>query len=397
MTQTRRQPAAAPARERGKPPRILAYGPLPPPYGGQAISFALLTDGLRAGGQWRVDVVNVGVPDWQPGQFTARRVQKTVATVLQSLARIPRADLLYLTIGGSRIAFLRDAVLVWWAWFWRKPIVARMDGGAFHLLYLDSPRWFRLAMRHTIARLTTLQALSPRIGETLKAIPGAPSRLEVVPDGTEEKLGIAPKSLPRDGPLRLLFLSQLMFDKGYADLMEAAKLLRERHPSLNIRLDFTGEFLVDPRFFPSKDAAREDFWRRVRSLGLEPVTVHHGLVTGEAKDRLLRDCHLFVLPTYYRFEGTPRSIREALSYAMPVVSTDWSGIPDLVADGVEGYLVPPQRPDLLMEALAKAVTTPERFASLSERAYARFQREFTVKAHVDKMGESFRRAMAKRR
>ncbi|MBM3946937.1 MAG: hypothetical protein FJ315_06010, partial [SAR202 cluster bacterium] len=122
MTQTRDAMAAL-TGTRAKKPRVLAYGPLPPPYGGQAISFALLTEGLRATGEWDVRVVNVGVPDWQPRQLSFRRLWRTASTLLNALAEVPFAGVFYLTIGGSRAAFLRDAALVWWAWLWRRPVV----------------------------------------------------------------------------------------------------------------------------------------------------------------------------------------------------------------------------------------------------------------------------------
>jgi len=393
MTQTQRRPAAAPAKERGKPPRVLAYGPLPPPYGGQAISFALLTEGLRAGGQWRVDVVNVAVPDWQPGQFTARRVLATLGIIARTVARLPRADLFYLTIGQSPAAFLRDALLVWTAWLLGKPVVARVDGGAFHELYQGRGWWLRLAVRSTVRRITRLQALSDVLKQRFLAIPGLEGRIEVVPDGAETPADVSPKQLQANGPVRLLYLSNLTFDKGYPELLTAAGLLRQHLSDKDVRLEFAGDFLVDPAFFASVEDAKADFWLRVKEGGLDERVQYHGVVTGQAKDQLLRDCHLFVLPTYYRYEGTPRSIREALSYGMPVIATQWSGIPDMITHGENGLLVPPRDPEALADAIAGAVTDPERYARLSRGARERFQRDFTLEAFVARMEESFRAAL----
>jgi glycosyltransferase involved in cell wall biosynthesis len=396
MTQTQHQPAAVPARERGKRPRVLAYGPLPPPYGGQAISFALLTDGLEASGQWRVDVVNVAVSDWQPGQFTARRVLATLGIIGRTVARLPRADLFYLTIGQSPVAFLRDALLVWTAWLIGKRVVARVDGGAFHELYQGQGRWLRLAVRATVRRITRFQALSEVLKQRFLAVPGLEGRIEVVPDGAETPADVSPKQLPTNGPVRLLYLSNLMFDKGYADLLEAVRLLKSQAPEQTFQVDIAGGFLVDPAYFASVEQAKDDFWRRVREGGLHETVTHHGVVTGEAKDRLLRECHLFVLPTYYRYEGTPRSVREALSYAMPVVVTNWAGLPDMVTDGESGVLAPPKDPQALARAIAQAARTPEAYAMLSRGAQARFQSDFTMEAYLARMAESFRAALTGR-
>ncbi len=53
---------------------------------------------------------------------------------------------------------------------------------------------------------------------------------------------------------------------------------------------------------------------------------------------LLRDCHVYVLPSYG--EGMPRTVLEALAIGRPVVTTDANGCRDTVDDGVNGFMVP---------------------------------------------------------
>ena len=378
-------------------PRLLAYGPVPPPYGGQAVSFGYLVDGLRNSTEWRIDVVNVSLKGWQPAQYTVGRAVCTLWFLLITIARLISVDLFYLTIGQSLIAFLRDATLVWVASLLRKKVVAHLDGGAFHELYVGRWPLIRWAVRATVRRITRFQVLSEAIKNRCLIIPGMTERIEVVPDGTILPVDVPPKTLPIEGPIRVLYLSNLMFEKGYTDLIEAATILRARWPDIPVHLDFAGEFVLQKLYFPSVDAAQEDFWSRIEEGGLTEVISFHGLVTGNKKEQLLRESQLFVLPTYYRYEGTPRSIREALSYGMPVIATEWSGLPDMVTDEENGFLVPIRSPYAIAEAITKSVSSNSTYRRLSQGALARSLRGLSLEDHLTCMKKSFALALSSRR
>jgi glycosyltransferase involved in cell wall biosynthesis len=320
----------------------------------------------------------------------------TVRVLLVTVSKIVRADLFYLTIGQSPAAFSRDAVLVWTAWLFGKKVVARIDGGAFHELN-SGPGWLRLYVRATIRRIHCVQVLSQVLRERFAMIPGLETRMEVVPDGAETPGNVAPKVLPSQGPLQVLYLSNLMFDKGYTYLIDAVSLLKQNNPEQDIRLHFAGDFIVDPDFFPSAQAAREDFNRRIQEAGLETVVTYHGVVSGAAKDALLRQCHVFALPTFYKYEGTPRSVREALSYATPVVATQWAGLPDMVEHGNNGLLVPPRDAGALAQALEEVLLAPEDYARMSKAALSRFQHEFSMEAYVGRVSATFNQVLAEKR
>ena len=271
-----------------------------------------------------------------------------------------------------------------------------MDGGAFHELYVDRGPLLRWFVRATVRRITRFQVLSESIKNRCLSIPGMEARIEVVPDGSEAPVDASRKTLPQEGPIRVLYLSNMMFEKGYTDLLEAARILRARWPNLVLCFEFAGDFVLQKAYFPSVEVAQRDFWIRVKEGGLEEVVTFHGLVTGQQKEQLLRESQLFVLPTYYRYEGTPRSVREALSYALPVITTVWSGLPDMVTDDENGFLVPIRSPDALAEAIARALSNPSQYAALSQGALARSRRDFSLDGHLVRMMESFKLALASR-
>jgi glycosyltransferase involved in cell wall biosynthesis len=84
---------------------------------------------------------------------------------------------------------------------------------------------------------------------------------------------------------------------------------------------------------------------------------------------ILAACDVFVLAS--AFEGLSLALLEAQALGLPVVASDVGGIPECVTDGVEGLLVPPDRPDLLARALAALIGDPERRAAMGRAARRR--------------------------
>ena len=156
------------------------------------------------------------------------------------------------------------------------------------------------------------------------------------------------------GALRLLFLGRLVAEKGIFELIDAMHALRD-DPSLS------GATLTVAGSGP----ASEELARRVERLGLEARVRLVGPVQGATKSELLRESDVLVLPSYH--EGLPYSVLEALASGLPVIATRVGGIPDLVTDGVHGFLVEPRS----VEDLARAVRTIARDAALRERMSAR--------------------------
>lgn len=370
--------------------KLLLCGPLPPPHSGQSVCFSHLVAALEAQGECRTLLLNNAPgPDWRPGRVNFPRLWGICRLLAQALVRLPRVDLLYITIAQSPAGFLRDAMLVWAARLLGKRVVARVDGGAFHRLYQGQGASFRKFLSATVRQVQRFLVLSDTIYRDFAAVPCLAERMQVVPNGVIVPPDAAPKSLPKEGHVRVLFLSNLIVEKGYQDLLEAARWLKVHRPDLDLRYEFAGAFILDGDYFSSIEAARRDFWRRVQD-GLEGVVTYHGVVAGQRKEDLLRQCHLFVLPTYYRYEGQPLSVLEAMAHALPIITTPWAALPEMVSDRESGYLVPPRDPEALAEAIVKVVEDPKRYRRLSEAALARVQEEYTMERHIGQMVEAFR-------
>jgi glycosyltransferase involved in cell wall biosynthesis len=101
---------------------------------------------------------------------------------------------------------------------------------------------------------------------------------------------------------------------------------------------------------------------------------------------VMRSLDLLVLPSYV--EGAPNVVQEAMASGAAVVATSVSGTPELVRDGIEGWLIPPKDPDRLAGALVEALTNPEERQRRILAASERVRDKFSVGAMIDSYEET---------
>ena len=374
--------------------RLILVGPLPPPYHGQSVAFGMVADEVaRLGVPHEVlDLAHGAGSRKKVGVLTLHRVAEygsLLRRFIAAAARRPRGTV-YLTIAQSRAGFARDWVMIRHAALFGHRVVLHLHGGNYHNFYAAQPPWMRALVRATLRRADRVLVLGERLRAMFDFEPALAGRIRVVPNGLPDACETkgAAKALPApgEGPVRLLFLSNLLESKGWIDVLEAVRLLRDRLGEGRVRCDFHGEFFTnadDDVRVTSREQARELFDRFVAEHGLEGVARYGGVVEGEEKRRALCEAHVFLLPTRYSNEGQPVSIIEAMAHGNVVVSTDYRAIPDLVEHGVSGVLVPPAEPAALAGAVEALVRDPARYAEMSRAAVERFRARFTSRRHLD--------------
>ena len=83
----------------------------------------------------------------------------------------------------------------------------------------------------------------------------------------------------------------------------------------------------------------------VSDLSLSENVEYRGVVHGDEKIDLFSEASLFILPTNYNNEGQPVSIIEAISFGLPIISTQYRAIPDMLTEGLNGFFVDYSAPD----------------------------------------------------
>jgi glycosyltransferase involved in cell wall biosynthesis len=157
----------------------------------------------------------------------------------------------------------------------------------------------------------------------------------------------------------LLSVGRLVPKKGFACLIEAARLLHDE--SIPFRLDIYGSG-------PLKD----DLQRQIDRAGLAGQIQLRGATTQDELLAAYATADIFVLAPQVTVDGDrdgiPNVLLEAMACGLPVVSTDISGIPEVIADGVNGRLVPSADPRALAMALRGLLASGDDRRSFGEEA-----------------------------
>lgn len=165
---------------------------------------------------------------------------------------------------------------------------------------------------------------------------------------------------------RVLFAARLLWPKGVAEFVEAARLLAPRWPS--VRFQIAGE--LDP----GHPQAVPETWLEEKAE--EGVIEYLGYRPRFEEDLLAAT--IFALPSYYR-EGVPRVGLEAAACALPVVAADAPGSRETVVDGDTGLLVPPRDAGALARAIETLLEDPARARAMGEAGRRRVEADFDLR------------------
>ncbi|MBP3192289.1 glycosyltransferase family 4 protein [Natronogracilivirga saccharolytica] len=166
-------------------------------------------------------------------------------------------------------------------------------------------------------------------------------------------------------PVTFLMIARLLNDKGIIEFVEAAEKLKRVYGD-SIRFQVIGPY--DPNLPHAVSRHRYEQWQQN-----DAVT----FIGHKADVRpWLKQCHVYVLPSYR--EGTPRSVLEAMATGRAVITTDAPGCRETVADGENGFLVPPGQSAPLAEAMEKFMKNPELIGRMSKKSYRRALDKYDV-------------------
>lgn len=148
----------------------------------------------------------------------------------------------------------------------------------------------------------------------------------------------------------ILSVGQLKERKGLSFLIEACRSLQDRGIQFECRIIGEGPLR------PALEA-------QIRQLGLDEMVKLYGALPHEAVIEQYKQATIFALPAIQGTDGDrdgiPNVILEALAMELPVISTRHSGVPEVVEDGVNGLLVPPEDAQALAGALEQLIRSPD--------------------------------------
>lgn len=186
------------------------------------------------------------------------------------------------------------------------------------------------------------------------------------------ELGIPP------GHLLVGIISYLRDYKGHRYFVEAAAKVLKQHQAV--------AFLI-----VGEGPEEQNIRGQIERLGMTADVRLLGF-----RDDLLdvfRSLDLFVIPTV-EGDTIPQVLMQALAIGLPVVSTTTGSIPDVLAEGEAGFIVPPRDPDALAERIGRLLTDPALRAAMGRRGRQTVEQSYSINRMVDELERVYRRVIA---
>jgi glycosyltransferase involved in cell wall biosynthesis len=285
-----------------------------------------------------------------------------------------KSRVLYYTPGSASIvSFVRDMLFLGCCRPWFQRVLLHYHSGGL-VDYLEANPVRKFIGRWIYGRNAWALTLSRHV-----AVPGmsfgAQREIEI-PNGI--KVGIHRAEKQPSDQLRILFLGNLFEKKGIFDLLQACAKIA-KNTEKKIRVQFVGKW-------PDPDTEKK-FRTLMHDVGsLTNLEVPEpGALYGEEKWDALAQSDLFVFPSYYVSENFPLVLLEAMAFGLPVISTQWRGIPSIVENGVTGFLHKVGDVEELSSHIATFLSQPHLLKEMGEKAKLRYQAEFTFEQHRDRM------------
>ncbi len=290
-----------------------------------------------------------------------------------------RPRIVYVPVSQAWLPFLRDCLFLVPARLFRRRVVIHLHGGSFGRFYRQSSPLMRWIIRFALGKARCAIVLGKNVVDAFDGVlPREMIRIvpNGIPDAFADRAPERSKGAEMQAPV-LLYLSTLVAEKGFLDLLMALPKVRKR--AGNVRTVVAGEWC--------SERDRETALQLIERAGLENVVEFTGPVGPERKRELLANADALVLPTYN--EGHPYVILEAMSAGLPIISTNVACIPETVRDGVEGFLIDSGDIDALADRIGQLLTNGSLRKEMGKNSRRRFLEQYTYEKFAERMESVF--------
>ena len=283
-----------------------------------------------------------------------------------------RGILIHFNLALSKPSIIRDSPLILLARIFQKRMVIHIHGGGF-LMHKKNPLWMNSLLKLVLSGRSPIIVLSPLEKEVLenrfnvmgiKILPNCPG----LKDAIEFNRHYSEK-----GILKILFLGRISNDKGIDYIFQALEILRNK----GIRLKF---------IMAGKGPEEELFTEKFRDL-LGVDFDFKGVVSGNQKIVLLKDCNVFLLPSFY--EGLPMALLESMSFGLVPITTNVGSIKNVITDGLNGIIVRSHSSEDIVHAIEKLLIERDFMVQLSKNASQYIFNNFNPVSYIARLNEIY--------
>ncbi len=326
--------------------KCLMIGPLPPPIGGQSI---LVETMLLNVSELDYDIFNIT----HSQQRVFFRSVISISFILKLFVVLIKGGKSYGLVHihtSAGAPLIEKCLMAGLCRLFQIPSVLHIHGGKLESMFDHSNMAKRRFLQFVLLLPSAFIVLSKKMKDVLWHelankkeifVLENPSRI----NGEDEHEFVKESA---NNKFNLLYIGHIKRNKGLLELLVSFEKLQRKNPDRNIYL-----YIVGAGDTPENEDEIRSAYKKSGIANVEFT----GILHGNAIRDIYRMADTFVLPSYS--EDQPLTLIEAMSCGLPVISTAVGSVPSLVEEGVNGFLVTPQDPDSLFDALSKILSSKE--------------------------------------
>lgn len=315
--------------------RVLLIGPLPDPISGVSLANKVVKDVLENSEGYVITCINTSSPNFSEdiGSFSIKKAWFYFSLNLY-LYKVFSSNIVYITPGQTFFGVAKYTLFILLSSLLNKELIIHVHGNylgdCYQSLTGKKKKLFYFLVKKFSKGIVLSESLKNNLTPFLEY-----SQIHVLYNFAEDYLI---NNKEKDfNKLKLVYLSNLMQEKGIIYLLDALKQLEENNIPYVAKIAGNIDLNL-------KDTINQ-------KLDNLKFTKYVGVVKGEDKKALLEWSNTFILPTFYKMEGQPISILEALASKNCIVTTTHAGIPDIIQDSKNGKFVAKESVNSIVDTL----------------------------------------------
>jgi len=296
-----------------------------------------------------------------------------------------RYDVCYITTAQSKKGFLRDNALVGLMRLFKVKVVGHQYGANYHQLTDALSDSGMRKLKRMLDYISVIIVEGEHMKSQYSFLDGYENKVKVIPNGLPNvgKSALIPKVYMGDKPFMMYYLSNLIWSKGYFEVLQAVDMLVNKE-GRDVKCVFAGKFMASADDMRPGISNKEDFDNFVEDHHLADAVSYYPGMYGEQKDEMFARANVFLLPTYYINEGQPVSIIEAMAYGCVPIVTKYRHIPMMVTEE-NGCFVEAKKPDQIARAIVALMDNSEVYAAKSAACIHDYEEKFTFEKYASEV------------
>lgn len=365
-------------------PRLLCIGPLPPVTHGQSEAFDIFIGSVNSREAFNISVINLNFVN---KHFLEKIIVLSWKYLLFRIALLMRKpNAVYISFGRGKRSFQRDRLFLKIILRNNIPVIAHYHGGDMPILLeqLQQRNQNRILkeVKNIFQKIARVIVLSKNLTSdvlefvTLDKIRVISNCFRIPPNFNLPEVEVMSEG--KNKGVEILFLSNVIAEKGFFEVLSSIRILKNR--GCDVHLTFVGSFISDAEH--TAQELKKKTIRLIEEYKITDLVDIKGPLYGRQKWNEYIKADIFVLPTYYKTEGLPMSIIEAMAAGCAVITTPYRGIVDLLSDGIEGLFVHQRDSDDLADKIESLCRDSLKLNTMKQAAQKKARSKFSEDKYV---------------